>query len=56
VVNRILELDPKFYLKKRLKPKKAIISDSLSAFAPLIDGSCSQKALFDYANIRKFGS
>jgi len=34
VGNGILEVDPKFYLKKRLKPKKAIISDSLSAFAP----------------------
>jgi hypothetical protein len=35
VGNGILELDPKFYLNKRLKPKKAIISDSLSAFAPV---------------------
>jgi len=36
-----------------LNPKKAIISDSLSAFAPLIDKSRSQNPLFEYAIIRK---
>lgn len=36
-----------------LKAEKAIISDSLSAFAPLIDRSCSQNYLYEYITIRK---
>jgi hypothetical protein len=51
--NEILELEPKFYLNKRLKQKKAIILDSFSAFAPLIDGSCSFAAMITLINIKK---
>jgi hypothetical protein len=53
VGNEILELDPKFYLNKRLKPKKAIISDSLSAFAPPIGESCKFDAMISLINIKK---
>jgi hypothetical protein len=51
---KIGEIETEKKLRYLPKPKKAIISDSLSAFAPLIDGSCSLKDLFDYTNIRKF--
>lgn len=39
---------------RNCKNKKEVIKDLFSIAAPLIDGSSSQKALFDYANIRKF--
>ncbi len=35
----------KLIIQINLKPKRAIISDNLSAFVPLIDGSCKFDAI-----------
>lgn len=51
--NEILELDPKFYLNKRLKPKKAIRNDSLSAFAPPIGESYNFNVMIAYSILLK---